>query len=147
MIMKGRIGIVVVCAGLVSCVGTKELTIRTAPKGADITINGVPQEGTTPMTVTISQKRALGIVASKVGYESAAYTVNTRSNWWLSLLWTRDDPRAQFIPEDEVNITLRRIPTAETFRAKTLPPYGAPLNNTASSQPPALRAMPQNLTD
>ncbi len=99
------------------------------------------------MTVTVSQKRALGIVASKPGYESAAYTVNTRSNWWLALLWTKDDPRAQTIPEDEVNITLQRIPSAETFRAKSLPPYGMPLNSSSVSQPPALRALPKNLAN
>ena len=99
------------------------------------------------MIVTVNQKRALGIVASKSGYESSAYTVNTRSNWWLSLLWTKDDPRAQIIPEDEVDITLRRITTAETFRAKAMPPYGAPLKNADESSPPALRALPKNLTD
>lgn len=145
--MNGRIIVGLVCACLTCCVGTKKLTIRTTPERADITINGVPQEGTTPMTVTVSQKRALGIVASKPGYESAAYTVNTRSNWWLALLWTKDDPRAQTIPEDEVNITLQRIPSAETFRAKSLPPYGMPLNSSSVSQPPALRALPKNLAN
>lgn len=145
--MNGRIGIAMACACLVSCVGTKKLYIRTIPGEANITINGVPQKGVTPMTVTVSQNRALGIVASKSGYESAAYTVNTRSNWWLALLWTRDDPRAQIIPDNEVEIPLRRIPSAEGFRSKALPPYGAPLKGTATSSAPALRAMPQDLVN
>lgn len=132
---------VVVCT---SCVGTKKLTIRTQPQGADITINGVPQTGVTPMTVEVSQKRDLGIVASMPGYESSAYTVTTTTNWWLSLLWTKNDPRARIIKEDEVYIPMKRVPSAGNFRVSTLPAYQG-RQKTIESQVPALRSLPENL--
>ena len=126
-----------------ACVGTKELTIRTQPKGADITINGVPQEGRTPMVVEVSQKKDLGIVASMPGYESSAYTVNTTTNWWLSLLWTKNDPRARIIKENEVFIPMKKIPTAEAFRVSPLPVYKG--TSPDALKAPALRDLPKNL--
>ena len=128
---------------LISCVGTKKITIRTEPKGAEVSINGVPQEGKTPIEVEVSQKKDLGIVVSKPGYESTAYTVSTRTNWWLSLLWTKSDPRARFIEEDEVMIPMRRIPTLGNFRNSSMPPYIG--ERPATAAPPPLRPEPKDL--
>ncbi len=128
---------------LISCVGTKKITIRTEPRGAEVSINGVPQEGETPMEVEVSQKKDLGIVVSKTGYESTAYTVPTRTNWWLSLLWTKSDPRARFIEEDEVTIPMQRIPTLSNFRASSMPPYTG--GRMAPPEPPPLRPVPKDL--
>ncbi len=126
-----------------ACVGTKELMIRTQPKGADITINGEPQKERTPMVVEVSQKKDLGIVASMPGYESSAYTVNTTTNWWLSLLWTKDDPRARIIKENEVFIPMKKIPTAEAFRVSPLPAYEGVRPDAPKA--PALRDLPKDL--
>lgn len=130
----------VVACLLVSCIGTKEFTIETDPEGATITINGEPQNGKTPMTLEINQGKNLGIVASKPGYETAAETVRTRTSWWMALLWTKNDPRAQYIEEDKVKIHLEKIPTLQDFRPTALPSY-----NAAPSKAPALRPMPENL--
>lgn len=138
------------CLGLVSCVGTKELTIRTLPEGADVCINGEVIQGKTPMKIKVSQKKDLGIVASKAGYETAAKTLYTHSSWWLSLLWTKNDPRARYIEEDEVTLTLAKIPSAEGYKPSSLPPYTGGGGCTApprlpASQIPELRPMPQDL--
>lgn len=129
--------------------GTKSLIIRTDPPGADLTLNGVPLKDKSPIKLKISQRKDLGIVASKPGYESAAHTLNTRTNWWLALLWTKNDPKAQYIEEDEVTLTLRKIPTAAGYRHSTLPPYtgGGGFTTPAASQskPPELRPMPAEL--
>lgn len=130
--------------GLVSCVGTKKLTIYTQPEGAEVSVNGVPLRGKTPVTLTVSQKKDLGIVASKPGYESAAYTVKTRSSWWLSLLWTKNDPKAQYIAENEVKLTLKKIPLTQDYSPSAIPPYTGGGGRT-SPQVPALRPIPQDL--
>ena len=134
-----------VCLCFASCVGTKKFTIHTQPEGALVAINGVPQEGKTPMTLEIKQEKDLGIVADKPGYESAAHTVSTRTNWWLSLLWTKSDPRAQYIEEDEVTIPLKKIPSADDFRPSAMPPYTGGGGRTAPAEVPALRPMPAGL--
>ena len=129
---------------LVSCIGTKEFTIRTEPEGAQIAINGVPQPGKTPLTLEVSQEKDLGIVATKPGYETAAHTVPTRTSWWQALLWTESDPRAQYIEEDEVTIKLDKIPSLQDYRPSKLPVYDGGGGVTAP-QAPALRPMPENL--
>ena len=145
--MKIRsIAVAALCVALVSCMGTKKLTILTQPTGADVSVNGVMLKGKTPLTIEVSQKKDLGIVASKPGYETAAHTVKTRSNWWLALLWTKNDPRAQYIEEDEVMISLKKIPAAEGYRATTIPPYtGGSGRMAPASKVPELRPMPSNL--
>lgn len=138
----------ILCAlgmSLASCVGTKKLKINTQPEGAEVCINGVPQPGKTPMDVEVEQQKDLGIVVSKPGYESTACTVPTRTNWWLSLLWTKNDPRARFIEEDEVNIPMTRIPSVTGFRASKLPEYTG--GRLPASAPPPLRPLPKNLTN
>lgn len=133
---------------VVSCVGSKEFTIHTHPEGAKISINGEPQPGETPMTVKISQDKDLGIVATKPGYELAAKTITTRSSWWLSLLWTKHDPRAQYIEEDEARLELRKIPSAADFRPSAIPPYTGGGGATApASAVPTLRPMPKQLLE
>ncbi len=141
--MKCRMLACVLGLILASCVGTKKLSIRTEPAGATVCINGVPQGSVTPMEVEVNQKKDLGIVVSKPGYESTAYTVATRTNWWLSLLWTKSDPRARFIEEDEVTIPMKRIPTLSNFRASSMPPYTG--GREAAPAPPPLRPMPKDL--
>lgn len=136
------------CVCLASCMGTKEISIYTEPDGATIYINGVPQKGATPMTVEVKQEKDLGIVACKPGYETAACTLRTQSKWWLALLWTKDDPRARFIEEDEVMLKLNKIPSPEGYRPGTLPPYtggGGATTPTTTPKPPALRPMPADI--
>lgn len=94
------------------------------------------------MEVEVSQKKDLGIVVSKPGYENTAYTVATHTNWWLSLLWTESDPRARRIAEDEVTIPMRRIPTLSSFRADDMPPY---TGGQKTTQAPPLRPVPKDL--
>lgn len=130
---------------LVSCIGTKEFTIRTLPEGAEIAINGEKQEGKTPMTLVISQEKDLGIVATKPGYEATAHTVYTQSSWFQALLWTKSDPRAQYISEDEVTIQMKKIPTPEGYRPSTIPEYTGGAGATAPGAVPALRAIPKDL--
>lgn len=130
------------CACLGACVGSKKMLISTEPAGARVSINGVLQEGVTPMKVTVDQSRDLGIVAEKDAYETATRVVYTRTNWWLSLLWTKTNPRARFIEENEVHIPLKKIPTVSTYVPTPLPPYTGEHGQTAA---PPLRSMPDNL--
>lgn len=94
------------------------------------------------MNVEVSQRKDLGIVVSKPGYESTAYTVPTRTSWWLSLLWTESDPRARYIEEDEVTVPMRRIPTLSSFQATRMPPYTG--DRAPASAPPPLRPVPKD---
>lgn len=143
--MKRRLLILATVCALASCIGTKEFTIRTQPEGAQIAINGVPQQGETPMTLTISQEKDLGIVASKPGYETAAYTVVTQTSWWQALLWTKNDPRAQYIEEDEITIPMEKIPTPEAFRPSKLPTYTGGGGATAPMLPPKIPDIPEGV--
>lgn len=144
--------IAAMCMVLASCVGSKKFTIYTQPEGADVSVNGVLLKGKTPVTLTVSQSKDLGIVASKPGYETAAYTVKTRSSWWLSLLWTKNDPKAQYIAEDEVRLSLKKIPLTQDYSPSVIPPYTGGGGRTAKPALPAMKApelrpMPRNLVD
>lgn len=88
-----------------------------------VTINGEPMEGKTPMTLKISQEKDLGIVVEKPGYEAASATVTTKTSWWMALLWTKSDPRAQYIEENEVTIPMKKIPTLSTYTPSRLPSW------------------------
>lgn len=151
-------GLLVVLCGLslVSCVGSKNFRVLTTPDGADITINGKPA-GKSPVTVEIDQSRALAIVAHKPGYQSASETVPTRTNWFLSLLWTENDPKARYIDMDEITIPLRPIQSVNNYRPSRMTPFNAaamerqtaptPQQSTRQNrhvgEAPALREMPQ----
>lgn len=130
---------------LASCYGTKEFTIYSTPEGANVSINGKPIEGKTPVTTTIKQDKDLGIVVDKPGYRIASKTVYTQSNWWLRLLWSENDPRSQFIEEDEVIVPLEKISPASSFVPSSLPEYtgGAAAAKRHSSAPPTLRPLPK----
>lgn len=130
---------------LVACHGTKEITIYTQPEGAHVAINGKPIEGTTPVTTTIKQDKDLGIVVEKSGYRIASKTVYTQTNWWLRLLWSENDPRSQYIEEDEVFVPMEKISTAEQFVPTSLPEYtgGAAAAKNKTVTPPPLRPLPQ----
>lgn len=108
---------------LAACYGTKEFTIYTRPEGANVAINGKPIEGKTPLTTTISQDKDLGIVVDKPGYRVASKTVYTRSNWWLRLLWSENDPRSQFIEENEIYIPMEKISSTSHFVPSSLSDY------------------------
>ncbi len=112
----------VVVAGLVSCYGTKDFTISTEPAGALITING-KEVGTSNLTLEIEQSKDLGIVATKPGYQTAAETVETKVNRFLSFIWTDESPYAKYIEENSVTIPLQRIMTTESYRPTALEPY------------------------
>lgn len=127
----------------VSCVGTKQFTIHTRPEGAEVSINGVPQPGKTPVTLEVKQDKDLGIVAMKPGYESAAIVVPTQTSWWRSLLWTSSDPRAKYIEEDEVTLEMSKIPSAANYVPSAIPPYTGGGGRTSSV--PDLRPMPSDL--
>lgn len=128
-------------AVLLSCVGTKQFTIRTTPcDGATVHINGELIEGVTPVTTEISQDKDLGIVVEKDGYRVGAATVYTRSNWWLSLLWTENDPKARYIEEDEVTIPMEKVQTIPSYVPTKLPAFQPP--PAAIQAAPTLHEMP-----
>lgn len=125
---------------LASCVGTKEFTVETYPEGAEISING-KKVGTSPVTVEIKQDKNLGIVAFKPGYEVTSHTVSTQTSNLLALIWTKNDPKAQYIEEDSVEIPMKKIQTIQNYKPSTLPEYTGGGGRTAP-QAPALRPMP-----
>lgn len=141
--MKARfILLTAVCLGLVSCIGDKNLRIYTEPEGASITINGKSYTGSTPMEIRISQKKDLAIVATKPNYQTAAYTLTTKPGFWSSLVWTKNDPRAQYIEENEVTLRLQPIPSSQGYRPQMIPENQA---QRKAMSPPALRPMPKGL--
>lgn len=125
---------------LASCVGTKEFTVETYPEGADISING-KNVGKSPVTLEIAQDKSLGIVAYKPGYEVTSHTVETKTNGWLALIWTKSDPKAQYIEEDTVAIPMKKIQTVNTYKPSQLPEYTGGGGRTAPKAP-ELRPMP-----
>ncbi|MBR5889017.1 MAG: PEGA domain-containing protein [Akkermansia sp.] len=141
--MKSAFFLPVVSLLLVSCVGPKELSIDTAPEGAEITING-EYVGKTPLVTTIAQDKALGIVARKSGYEIGSETLVPTSSPFLSFVWTENDPKAKYIEEDSVTIPLKKIPTPSSYTPSIMPKYTGGGGSTSAALPevPALRPMP-----
>ncbi len=137
---------------LSSCMGTKDLKITSAPEGANVRINGKPV-GVTPLTTEIAQDKDLGIVVQKPGYEASSRTLKTKNSFWLSLIWAKNDPKAQYIDEDEVYFVLRPIPTLSNYSPGTLPEYTGGSGRTgdmfkksgkqgADAAPPKLKPLP-----
>ncbi len=128
---------------LVSCVGTKELTIITAPEGAEITING-DYVGKTPLVTEIAQDKTLGIVARKSGYEIGTETLVPVTSPFLSFVWTENDPKSKYIEEDSVTIPLKKIPAPASYTPSVMPRYTGGGGSTSAALPevPALRPMP-----
>ena len=141
--MKSAFFLPVVSLLLVSCVGPKELSIDTAPEGAEITING-EYVGKTPLVTTIAQDKTLGIVARKSGYEIGSETLVPASSPFLSFVWTENDPKAKYIEEDSVTIPLKKIPTPSSYTPSIMPKYTGGGGSTSAALPevPALRPMP-----
>ena len=141
--MKSAFFLPVVSLLLVSCVGPKELSIDTAPEGAEITING-EYVGKTPLVTTIAQDKTLGIVARKSGYEIGSETLVPTSSPFLSFVWTENDPKAKYIEEDSVTIPLKKIPTPSSYTPSIMPKYTGGGGSTSAALPevPALRPMP-----
>lgn len=128
---------------LLSCVGTKELTIDTYPAGADITING-ELVGKSPVTTEINQDKVLGIVARKEGYEIGSETITPQTSRFLSIIWTENDPKSKYIEEDLVSIPLRKLQDVSSYTPSVLPKYTGGGGDTRPSLPevPELRPMP-----
>lgn len=129
---------------LASCAGTTNFTVRTAPTGADISING-KYVGKSPLTLEVEQTKTLGIVAHKDGYELGSATVPTKPNWFLAVLWTKTDPKAQVLEKDSVHIDMKKISSAADFKPVSLPAFAPPEGTfpERTSEAPALRPMPQ----
>lgn len=121
--MRNLAACLLLSLGLVSCVGTKEFTVNTEPEGAEITLNG-KVIGRSPVTLTIEQSKSLGLIARKDGYALGTATVHTEPHWLYSLIWTKNDPKARFIEQDEVTIPLRLITEAADYTPAPLPVYG-----------------------
>lgn len=129
---------------LASCASPKPFTIRTTPvEGARVYINGEPTECTTPVTTEVEQSKDLGIVVEKEGYQVASATVYTQTSWWRALLWTKNDPRARFIEEDEITIPLEKIQTVQSYTPTVLPKFDPP--PAAIQAAPTLHALPAGL--
>lgn len=141
--MKRFLPLIACCVFLASCAGTKNFTIRTAPEGADIAING-KHVGKSPLTLEVEQTKTLGIVAHKDGYELGSATVATKPHWFLALLWTTTDPKAQVLTQDSVDISMKKIPSAADFSPVPLPAFAPPAGTFPErrSEVPALRPMP-----
>ena len=132
------------CAVLASCAGTKEFSIRTTPcDGATVHINGKRIEGTTPVTTEIKQDKDLGIVVEKDGYRVSSATIYTSTNWWLSLLWTKNDPKARYIEEDEVIIPMEKVPAIPSYKPTKLPAFQPPA--AAIQAAPTLHPLPEGI--
>lgn len=142
--MKRLLPLFACCVLLASCAGTKNFTVRTAPAGADITING-KYVGKSPLSLEVEQTKTLGIVAHKDGYELGSATVPTKPNWFLAILWTKTDPKAQVLEKDSVHIDMKKIPSAANFKPVALPAFAPPAGTfpERESEAPALRPMPK----
>lgn len=130
---------------LVSCIGTKEITITTAPEGADISVNG-EYVGKSPVVTEIKQDKSIGIVARKAGYEIGTETLTPETSRFLAFVWTKNDPKAKYIKikDDTVTIPLKEIKKPEHYTPTKLPAYTGGQGPTTPSlpQPPALRPLP-----
>lgn len=112
---------------LISCSqSTKEFTIRTSPSGADIFINGERVEGKSPLTTKVDQNKELAIVAIKPGYEVKSENIPTMTSFWKSLIWTQNDPLAQYIEQDSVVMPLNKLQSTEDYRASDIPKFCPP---------------------
>ena len=137
---------------LASCVAQKQFTVNTSPQGASVTINGKALSGVTPVTTTIHEDKDLGIVVERPGYEVASATVNTKTSWWRSLLWTENDPRARYIEEDSVTIPMKPLRNNSTYTPSSLDSFRLPTSSSSdtsykplnNSKVPALRDMPSS---
>jgi len=140
--MKRKILFLAACSLCLSaCIGSKDFTIRTLPEGAHVCINGKSYEGKTPITLEIKQDKDLGIVVDKPGYETTSATVTTKTSWWVALLWTKSDPRAQYIEENEITIPMKKIPTVASYKPSVLPAWKDEKPAKGSALPP-LRPLP-----
>jgi len=112
---------------LISCSqGMKDFTILTNPSGADIYINGERAKGLSPLTTEVNQSRDLAIVAIKPGYEVETKKISTETNFWKALIWTQKDPLAQYIEQDSVSITLKRIQSLKNYKPSKIPKFAPP---------------------
>ncbi len=149
---SAKLLISMLCLALASCVAQKQFTVNTSPQGAAVTINGKSISGVTPVTTEIREDKDLGIVVERPGYEVGSLTVNTKTSWWRSLLWTENDPRARYIEEDSVTIPLKPLRNNATYTPSTLDSFQLPTSDSSSSSykplnnstAPALRDMPSS---
>ena len=142
--MKKRLAVTAVAALLLAaCSQPTDFTVLSNPHGAEITINGKPV-GITPVVTKVAQDKNLAIVAYKPGYQSASKTIPTKTNWWRTLLWTKHDPKAQYLEETSVTFNLSPIPSAANYTRSQMPVYtgGVKPQQPVKSEAPSLRPMP-----
>lgn len=135
------------CSALVlaACSQPMNFSITSDPTGAEVTVNGKPV-GVTPLVTRVKQDKSLAIVAFKPGYRVASKTVPTKTNWWRTLLWTKHDPKAQYLEESSAHLHLTPVVSSAAYKPSVLPAYapGAKLPQRAAtpSAAPALRPLP-----
>lgn len=122
-----------VAAVLASCASTKEVLVRSSPPGAAIVVNG-RKVGETPASIPVDQKYPVEIVLEKHGYATATHTLMPESTTMGSILWTSGDPRSKVIRENEVMLSLKKLPPRRM-------PEASPRSSPAR-QAPTLRTLP-----
>lgn len=131
---------------LTSCAGPVPFTVTSNPSGAEVTINGKPC-GRTPVTIPeMAQGKELAVVAYKPGYQAETVKVPVETGFWSALLWTSDDPKAQYLSKTRVHLNLHQLSSAPGGSRGTLPPLEAgPVRPQApiKADIPALRPLPQ----
>lgn len=126
----------------VSCTHeTKQLRIDTQPQGADVSVNG-KYVGKSPVETEILQRHDQGITASKEGYENASSVLRTKRDTFLGLLWGKEDPRSNYIEEDQTSLILRPIPTINNYTPTEMPSFEPERLPTPKWEAPALPAKP-----
>lgn len=118
---------------LASCASTKEILVRSSPPGADIVVNG-RKVGETPESIPVDQKYPVELVLEKQGYATVTHTLMPESTTMGRILWTSGDPRSKVIRENEVMLTMKKLPPR---RVPKPAPRSAPAH-----QAPALRSIP-----
>lgn len=128
---------------LAACSQPMDFEVLSNPRGAEITINGKPV-GVTPLVTKVAQDKNLAIVAYKPGYQAATKTIPTKTNWWRTLLWTKHDPKAQYIEEKSVSFQLTPISSSAAYTRSSMPAYtgGVKPQKAANAEVPSLRPMP-----
>lgn len=120
---------------------TKQLRIYTQPQGADVSVNG-KYVGKSPVETEIMQRHDQGITASKEGYENTSSVLRTKRDTFLGLVWGKEDPRSNYIEEDETTLILRPVPTINNYTPTKMPTFETERLPTPKWEAPKLPAKP-----
>ena len=124
-LLSGYLAIVILCfqTGCASIVSGKEqdISIRSNPMGADVTIDGMPV-GKTPVTTEVKRKRRHQIKVTKEGYIEETRVTKKGFNWWhmgniliggiIGIIVDFATGAVYSVDPDEINVAL--VPTSET---------------------------------